>query len=90
MRVTARVTALKVLGGFAHLAVSADGTTWSDPVSNDPARTSGTLTSASPIEGESDAPFWARVTLECLAGKPTNPAASLRWLEVSAAFEPPL
>jgi len=90
MSITAGVTATKVLGGFANLAVSVDGTRWQEPIRNDPEEMTSRLTVASPSERERDAPLWVRVTLEGLAGQPTNPAAVLNWLEVSASFEPAL
>ena len=90
MTVAAGVTATKALGGFANLAVSVDGTTWSEPTRNDPAATTGRLTASSPIAREPDAPLWVRIMLEGLAGLPSNRATALNWLEVSASFEPPL
>lgn len=90
MSVTANVTAVKALGGFANVSVSVDGTKWSEPIRNDSDEKTSRLTVASPIERKRDAPLWVRVTLEGLAGLPTNQAAVLNWLEVSASFEPAL
>ena len=88
--VNAAVMANRPLGGSAHLAVSVDGANWSEPVHNDPSRKTSELTVASPIEGRTEASLWMRITLAGTAGKPTSLAAALKWIEVSAAFEPAL
>ena len=90
MNVTACVVAIKALGGSAHLAVSADGVNWSEPRHNDPSQKTSELTVASPLEDKDDAALWVRIMLEGTAGTPTGRAATLKWLEVSATFEPAL
>ena len=90
VRVTARVVATRSAGGSAHLAVSVDGADWSSTVATDPSRKTSDVTVASPIDGRSDAPFWVRLMLEATAGVPTDPAATLKWIEVSGVFEPRL
>lgn len=90
LSVTARIGALKVLGGRASIAVSTDGADWSEPIYNDPSGRHDELTVMSPAERAKDAPVWVLVTLEGRAGKRTKRAASLKWIEVAATFEPAL
>ncbi|MDP6358625.1 MAG: hypothetical protein QF473_26130, partial [Planctomycetota bacterium] len=69
---------------------SQDGATWSEPRRSDPSKRKIRLSASSQAKGRSRTAFWIRLLLRGNAGVPSNRAAALNALEISASFEPPL
>lgn len=90
-QVSVGVSALRPLGGAVRMGSSADGETWSREIATDPegAGTQALTLDASQIAAVSgNAPLWIRVELRATAGKKTNIASRITYLEVSASLEP--
>jgi hypothetical protein len=86
---TVGVVALRPLGGSVRVAISGDGETWSREVETDPEGGSTQVLVIDPSQTRAvsgEAPLWIRVALRATAGKKTNTASRITYVEVSASL----